>query len=312
VSDDLTGTADKNTKEPPRSRCQFSMRVLLLFPVAIALPFAAAHLLDSAAWGVLVLFIELVAGILYPPTRVPAVWVFALLLLLWLLSPAISVARAPARTAQCTNNMKQIMLALLNYHDTYQCFPPAYVADDDGRPMHSWRVLILPFLEQQPLYDQYRFDEPWDGPNNSQLAGKIGHWPFRCPSVPSPRPAVTNYVLVTGDGTAWADGRAPKLDEFTDGPANTIILVEIADSDIQWLEPRDITLEQAMRGINSGPHICISSWHPARGNSDRQDSANVAFADGSVGNLKNDFPLAELRKLLTYQGGERVKRLEHN
>lgn len=310
MSDDLTGTADKNTKEPPRSHYQFSMRVLFLLPVAIALPFAAAYLFDSAAWGLCVLLVELVAGTFYPPTRILAMSAAGLLLLAALLSPAISVARAPARTAQCSNNMKQIMLALLNYHDTYQCFPPAYVADDDGRPIHSWRVLILPFCEQTMLYDQYRFDEPWDGPNNSQLAGKIGHWPFRCPSVPSPDPAVTNYVLVTGDGTAWANGRAPKLDEFTDGPANTIVLVELADSNIQWLEPRDMTLEQAMRGVNSGPRICISSWHPARGNNERQESANVAFADDSVVNLKNNFPLAELRKLLTHQGGEKVVRPE--
>ncbi len=305
MTDTVRDTTDKSPDVSDPKRYQFSMRVLFLFPVAIALPFAAAHLFDSAAWGVFVLFVELVAGMLYPPTRILAMSAFGLLLLAALLSPAISVARAPARAAQCTNNMKQIMLALLYYHDTYQCFPTAYVADDDGRPMHSWRVLILPFFEQRPLYDQYHFDEPWNGPNNSQLANEIPY-AFRCLSVPKPTPAITNYVLVTGDGTAWADGRAPKLDEFTDGPANTIILVEIADSDIQWLEPRDMTLEQAMRGINSGSRICISSWHPARGNNERQESANVAFADGSVANLKNDFPLAELRKLLTHQGGEKV------
>lgn len=305
MTDNARGTPDQSADAAAPKRYQFSMRVLFLFPVAIALPFAAAHLLDSAAWGVLVLLVELVAGAVYRPTRPLAIPALLLLVLVGLLSPAISVARAPARAAQCTNNMKQIMLALLYYHDTYQCFPTAYVADDDGRPMHSWRVLILPFFEQRPLYDQYHFDEPWNGPNNSQLANEIPY-AFRCLSVPKPTPAITNYVLVTGDGTAWADGRAPKLDEFTDGPANTIILVEIADSDIQWLEPRDMTLEQAMRGINSGSRICISSWHPAHGNNDRQESANVAFADGSVANLKNDFPLAELRKLLTHQGGEKV------
>ena len=300
------GTAAETPKEPPRNRCQFSMRVLFLFPVAIALPFAATYLLDSAAWGVFVLFVELVAGAVYRPTRPLAIPALLLLVLVVLFLPAISAPRGPARDAQCRNNMKQIMLALLNYHDTYQCFPPAYVADDEGQPMHSWRVLILPFCEQQPLYDQYRFDEPWDGPNNSQLAGKIAYFTFRCPSQPNANRVNTNYLLITGDGTAWADGRAPILDEFTDGPANTIILVEIADSDIPWLEPRDMTLEQAMLGINPGLRICISSWHPARGNNERQESANVAFADGSVTNLKNDFPLAELRKRLTHQGGEKV------
>jgi translation elongation factor EF-Tu-like GTPase len=60
-------------------------------------------------------------------------------------------------------------LAVANYHETYGCFPPAYVADRDGKPMHSWRVLILPFLEQQELYHAYNFAEPWDGPNNRKL-----------------------------------------------------------------------------------------------------------------------------------------------
>jgi hypothetical protein len=64
------------------------------------------------------------------------------------------------------NNLKQIGLALRNYHDAYGRFPPAYVADGHGPPMHSRRVLILPWLEKREIYDRYRFDEPWDGPNN--------------------------------------------------------------------------------------------------------------------------------------------------
>ena len=73
----------------------------------------------------------------------------------------------------CTNNLKHIGLALLNYNDIFGCFPPAYTTDANGKPMHSWRVLILPFIEQQTLYKRYRFDEPWDGPNNSLLAKEM-------------------------------------------------------------------------------------------------------------------------------------------
>lgn len=65
-------------------------------------------------------------------------------------------------------------MAVANYRSTFGGYPPAYIADCDGRPMHSWRVLILPFLEQQNLYAAYHFDEPWDGPNNRKLAGRIG------------------------------------------------------------------------------------------------------------------------------------------
>src|SRR6476469_182788 len=78
-----------------------------------------------------------------------------------LLLPAVQAAREAARRMQCSNHLKQIGLALQNYHDTFGSLPPAYLADSQGKPIHSWRVLILPFLENTTLYDRYSFDEPW-------------------------------------------------------------------------------------------------------------------------------------------------------
>jgi prepilin-type processing-associated H-X9-DG protein len=221
----------------------------------------------------------------------------------YLLLPQCITYRSTVNATVCRNNLKHIMIALHNYHDTYKCFPPAYVPDEDGRPMHSWRALILPFLEQADLYERYRFDEPWNGPNNSQLAAQIPT-ALRCPSEPND---YTNYLLISGHGTAWGDGQVPTFADFKDGTSNTIVLVEVADSRIQWMEPRDLALEQATRGINSGLGMCISSPHPiAGGKTEKPESANVAFADGSVTILKNDFPLDELKKLLTHQGEERA------
>src|SRR5436190_7601184 len=83
-------------------------------------------------------------------------------LLVALLLPAMRFGtREAARRMQCSNHLKQIGLALQNYHDEYKSLPPAYIADTEGKPMHSWRVLILPFMEQKPLYDKYDFNEPW-------------------------------------------------------------------------------------------------------------------------------------------------------
>ena len=94
-------------------------------------------------------------------------------------------------------------VALLTYHDTYGSFPPAYIADDQGRPMHSWRVLILPYLEEKSLYDRYDFSEPWDGPDNSQLAAEMPKV-YRCRSDScSLSPTDTSYLAVVGDGTIW-------------------------------------------------------------------------------------------------------------
>src|ERR1700690_1532678 len=101
---------------------------------------------------------------------------FCLLLML----PPVTDGR-PARRTECKNHLKQLALAMHNYHDTYGSFPPAYIPDKNGRPMHSWRVLLLPFLEFGPLYDQYRFDEPWNGPHNRELA-KLPIALFHCPT----------------------------------------------------------------------------------------------------------------------------------
>jgi hypothetical protein len=80
---------------------------------------------------------------------------------------------ASSERIQCLNNIKNINLALLNYADQNGHFPPPYIADENGKPMHSWRVLILPLIDERALYDQYNFDEPWDGPDNSKLADKM-------------------------------------------------------------------------------------------------------------------------------------------
>ena len=96
-------------------------------------------------------------------------------ILVALLLPAVQASREAARRAQCANNLKQIGLAFHNYHDAHKTFPPAYIPDKDGKPMHSWRVLILPYLEQQALYKRYNFDEPWDSP---------GTWPSPTRSSP--------------------------------------------------------------------------------------------------------------------------------
>src|ERR1700676_3675353 len=104
--------------------------------------------------------------------------------LIALLLPAVQAAREAARRAQCVNNLKQIGLAMHNYHSTYDCFPPAVTADDQGRPLLSWRVLILPYLEEAPLYAQFHLDEPWDSPHNLPLASKMPRV-YTCPSDPT-------------------------------------------------------------------------------------------------------------------------------
>jgi type II secretory pathway pseudopilin PulG len=288
----------------PRPRFQFSLRFVLSLPVLVVFPVAMAYLFDSPITGVWTALIEIAAGIIYRPTREITVVILLLLLLVALLLPARSNARAAARASQCRNNLKQIILALELYHDRYSSFPPAYVADESGRPMHSWRVLLLPYLENTALYQQYDFNEPWDGPNNSKLAGQIVCSMMNCPSDRKHNTNHTNYVLVTGKETAWVGDKAPRFGDFHDGYSRSIAVVEIANSGIHWMEPRDLTFHQALRGINSPLGMSISARHPARGQRDRPDGAHVALVDGTILFLKNDTPLADLKAMLTPNGGE--------
>ncbi|MBM4090163.1 MAG: DUF1559 domain-containing protein, partial [Planctomycetes bacterium] len=94
-------------------------------------------------------------------------------ILVALLLPAVQSAREAARRTSSSNNLKQIALAMHNYHDVYKKFPPRASLDANGKPLLSWRVHILPFVEEVALYEQFKLDEPWDSPHNSQLIDKM-------------------------------------------------------------------------------------------------------------------------------------------
>ena len=121
--------------------------------------------------------------------------IFSTLLTVAMLLPAYRSAHEAARRARCVNNLKQIGLALHNYHDTYNVFPAAAITDPQGRPLLSWRVAILPFLEQAALYNKFHLDEPWNSPHNLTL---VNEWPnlYACPSDPNIAPDQTNYQVI--------------------------------------------------------------------------------------------------------------------
>lgn len=206
--------------------------------------------------------------------------------------------RQAARRMQCSNHLKQICLALHNYHDTYGSLPPACIADSTGKPIHSWRVLLLPFIEQKVLYDKYDFNEPWNGPNNSKLHGEIVHV-FCCPSRTTRQSNVeTSYVAVVGEKTAWPGAKAIKLADFKDGTSNSILVVESLNTGIHWMEPRDLNFDEIPMAINPSTGPGISSPHP--------DVALALFADGHTAPLHKDTPPETLRRLLTIADGEKV------
>lgn len=216
-------------------------------------------------------------------------------ILVALLLPAVQAAREAARRAQCTNNLKQIGLAMHNYHDVYNCFPPAYIPDAKGKPMHSWRVLLLPYMEQKALYDRYRFDEPWDGPNNRLLANAIVQV-YRCPSNPKTNSPTTDYVMIVGPGTISDGPSATKIQDIKDSTSNTLLVVEIPSSNIPWMKPQDLDAKSTKVAMGAAQAPGIGSRHPG--------GANVLYADGSVRFVSGSISPALLQGMSTIAGDD--------
>jgi Protein of unknown function (DUF1559) len=188
-------------------------------------------------------------------------------------------------------------LAVANYRQTYGAFPPAYVADRDGKPMHSWRVLILPFLEQRELYNAYNFSQPWDGPNNRKLADRIGQTYLRAGLDPS-RHETTSFVAVVGSETAWPGSRTITFKELGDGAQNTLLVVEVPDGQFRWMEPKDLEFDRMSYRIND---------QSGRGLGSRLGGARVVLANGEVRTLPDTFDPNTLRAMLTANGGEPIE-----
>jgi prepilin-type processing-associated H-X9-DG protein len=223
-----------------------------------------------------------------------------------LLLPVEVPHESTRRMMQCSTNLKQIGMAMHNYHEVYKCFPPAFIADKNGKPMHSWRVLLLPYLEEKALYAQYRFDEPWNGPHNMALAERVPavYW---CPTQPVSK-SQTSYAMIVGP-LAISDGpTARSTNNIKDGFANTIMVAEAADAGINWLEPRDLKTEKMTFNLAppdsdtpSKKHN-LSSCHPG--------VVNVLFCDGSVQSISNTIDPKLLKAMTTIDDGETTPPLD--
>jgi hypothetical protein len=146
-----------------------------------------------------------------------------------------------ARRAMRLNNLKQVGLAMLNYEMTHKVFPPAAICDKQGKPLLSWRVAILPFIEEKPLYDQFRFDEPWDSPNNKGLLDRM---PVAYQGQRTQRDGKTTIMVFTGKDAPFDEGKKLGLADIIDGSSNTIMAVEAGeDKAVPWTKPEDLPFD---------------------------------------------------------------------
>jgi hypothetical protein len=204
------------------------------------------------------------------------------------LAEALVKVRQGAARAQSTNNLKQIALAMHNYHDTNRHFPPQAIYSPDGKPLLSWRVLILPYLAQDDLYKEFRLDEPWDSEHNKKLLAKMPKT-YAMPGEDKKEPTETYYQGFAGKGAFFDGKQGTKIQDITDGTSNTILVVEAAKA-VPWTKPADLPFDPEKPLPKLGGHF---------GN-----VFNAAFCDGSVHAVSRNVKEETLKALITIGGGE--------
>lgn len=215
-----------------------------------------------------------------------------------LLLPAVQAARSAARRVQDANNLKQIGLAIHNFHDTYRALPGAYNVDASGKPLLSWRVHILPFVEQEPLYRQFHLNEPWDSDHNKQLIARMPAL-YRSPNSVA-EPGKTNYLGVSGAKGVIVAPTSPtsanqpptgaRFADILDGTSGTVMVLEVNDQRaVPWTKPDDFS------GDDPEPLKGLLGLLP--------NGFQVLFADGSVRFLPATFAADQLKALLGRNDG---------
>lgn len=218
---------------------------------------------------------------------------------------SIQKVRKAAARMKDQSHLKQIALGLHSYNDQHQRFPPQAITDKDGNPVLSWRVAILPYIEQDGLYERFNLDEPWDGPTNKPLLDQMPGM-YLIPSKGGYVPQETGhtyYQVFVGEETAFWPSVVPpppgmafdpreglRIADFADGIANTIMVAE-AQTAVPWTKPEDIPFTLGVRPL-LGDHF--------------EGGFNVALCDGSVRFLRAGISDEMLQNLIIRNDGKAV------
>jgi len=218
--------------------------------------------------------------------------------LIGLLLPAVQSARQAAQRVSMQNNFKQILFSILMYESANGRLPPQAICDADGKPLLSWRVAMLPYLERQDLYKQFRLDEPWDSEHNLKLVPLMPTVLADPAATPEQiRAGLTTIQVMTGPDTTFRDGgKGLRVGAISDGLSNTIGLVEAApDNAVPWTKPDDVEFDpdRPLAGV---------------GNPTRPGGLfTVGMLDGSVRMFPLDIDPEQFEALVTPSGGEVIR-----
>ena len=213
------------------------------------------------------------------------------------------------RRMSAQNRLKEIGLATINYQEVAKTFPPPYSVDKNGKPLHSWRVLILPYLDENSLAHKVRLDEPWDSPYNKQFHSQMPSVYYNSTYPGSDTNGETNFCMVVGpDAFGQANGKGISFRDIKNGASHTIMFIE-RKTPVCWMAPVDIEQEKAYLGINRDP-AGIGGKTPG--------GVLASYADGSVHFVEQDIAFEKLKAFLIISGrnapyairkGVRVQRL---
>lgn len=210
----------------------------------------------------------------------------------FLMKPAVNGGRGKSPRRDCVNRLKNIGLALHNYHDFYGEFPPLYTVDDHGRRLHSWRTLLLPYLDQHALYREIDLTKSWDDPVNA-VARATPIASFVCPSHAAKRPMSSYVAIVSRDGVMRPD-HSLSLPAVTDGTRETLLVIEVdAEHAVPWMSPED---------IDEGWWLAVNS----KSRTNHSGVIHGLMADGSVRFFALNVPTDVRKALVTATAGDKV------
>ena len=192
--------------------------------------------------------------------------------------------------------MKQIGLAFHNYHSVHKSLPPAYTVDAQGNRLHSWRTFLLPFLEEQDLFETIDLAKPWNDPVNRDAMQRVVRV-YQCPShaASSPLPTLSSYVAIVDPSGVMTGSTPTKFPEVKDGLPTTVLITEVSiESAVHWMDPTDIDLDEFL-GVGKE----FSSNH--------NGAVNVMMCDGAVQHMANDTDDEYRKSIVTKSGVEQIQ-----
>jgi hypothetical protein len=281
-----------------------------LWTIFYVFALVAAAMATFGPWGILVAAAVLALWgwiFLSPKPQTIVSWVTLVIILLFivaLLLPAVQSASDCSRSGLCKSNLKQLAIGLDFYNDRHGALPPAYLSDARGKPLLSWRVALLPLIEEQSLYDQIDRTSAWNDPKNKAVITGANLYYMLCPSETTD--ATVDYFAVIDSRTAWPGPKGCRLADVGDGASNTILLIEAHGRPISWAEPRDLTFDEAIdllsRPVPENDGHTIENgffYKPDHGRF-------IVFADTRIAFLRKPLDRKVAAALLTINGHEQI------